>query len=229
MLSDSLRLKQLDSAWVAAHLHSDHIQEFRDKFGGKPVLLLGVHLGSFDLLAWAIPYLRGGTMTFIVRNFKSERLDLWFRSLRESSGNTVIGRERGLRKLVGALKGGSAVGFLFDQNVTRNHALFLPWFDHVAATTVAPGTLAALGKCPVVMVAIRHRAGDDYSFVWTEIPTKDLYESNLGSSELMRQVTERAISVAEKDIRSYPHGWFWIHRRWKTTPEGIPEDFYRDC
>ncbi len=34
--------------------------------------------------------------------------------------------------------------------------------------------------------------------------------------------TQRIHAVLEQVIREYPDQWLWIHRRWKTRPEGEP-------
>jgi KDO2-lipid IV(A) lauroyltransferase len=32
--------------------------------------------------------------------------------------------------------------------------------------------------------------------------------------------TQRVYDVLERVIREHPDQWLWIHRRWKTRPEG---------
>ena len=34
--------------------------------------------------------------------------------------------------------------------------------------------------------------------------------------------TERFNRVIEQYVRRYPEQWLWVHRRWKTRPEGEP-------
>ncbi|MDQ7056350.1 MAG: hypothetical protein Q9M89_07825 [Persephonella sp.] len=30
----------------------------------------------------------------------------------------------------------------------------------------------------------------------------------------------------EKAVRKHPEQYFWVHKRWKTRPEGEPENLY---
>jgi KDO2-lipid IV(A) lauroyltransferase len=34
--------------------------------------------------------------------------------------------------------------------------------------------------------------------------------------------TEFGLKVIEDYVRKYPEQWLWVHRRWKTRPEGEP-------
>jgi KDO2-lipid IV(A) lauroyltransferase len=34
--------------------------------------------------------------------------------------------------------------------------------------------------------------------------------------------TQKFTKVIEDYVRKYPEQWLWVHRRWKTRPEGQP-------
>ena len=120
------------------------------------------------------------------------------------------------------------VGVLFDQNVTRNRAVFVNWFGIPAATTKAVG-MAVLRCRPHVLVAGLISTGHDrYEMHCTELNFDVLCENSSASEEeKIRRITEEVVVEYEKLILQYPQGWFWMHRRWKTRPtEEDKEDFY---
>lgn len=225
MVSDVFRISQLSEEWFRRQVTIEAEEELRNLVANRPVLFLSGHLGSFDLMVAAL-----GTMIqpidFIVRENKIASVEAWSKQLRTRCGNGVIPRSGGLRKILSQLHKGRSVGFLFDQNVTRNHAIFIEWFGRLAATTVAPGLVAERVRCPVVVGWIHYQGADRYVIRWQALDEKALYPATLAVDQVREAVLRQAIEVLERAIRERPADWFWLHRRWKTAPEGVPEDFY---
>jgi KDO2-lipid IV(A) lauroyltransferase len=225
MVSDIFRLSHLSREWFERHVQIDRIEELRSLVKDRTVLYLGGHIGSFDLMVAAFGVLVH-PVDFIVRENKSPIFEKWSTMVRTRLGNGVIPRTGGLRRILTQMKRGRSVGFLFDQNVTRNHAVFVPWFGRLAATTAAPGMVAERVRCPVIIVTGRFEGGDKYSVRWEELDPAAMYGQESSAEEVRRKVCECAVAVLERVIKEQPEDWFWLHRRWKTAPEGVSEDFY---
>jgi Kdo2-lipid IVA lauroyltransferase/acyltransferase len=43
----------------------------------------------------------------------------------------------------------------------------------------------------------------------------------------MIENTARFTAAIEGYVRQYPEQWLWVHRRWKTRPEGEPSLYKR--
>ncbi len=229
LISDCLRLEHLTDDWVREHIDIPYLPRYRELKSTEPergILFVTGHLGSFDLLAYSIGLL-GYPLHFVARRFKNPFLDKWFMGIRERTGNTVIPREGAVRKILKAIERGHDVGILFDQNVTRKHAVFVDWFGRSAATTVAPAIAAITTGCRVVVVGMSYKGNDHYRILCHECDFADITgDETLERSEKIELITAELSREFQKLILSFPEGWFWIHRRWKTAPEGMDENFY---
>jgi KDO2-lipid IV(A) lauroyltransferase len=171
----------------------------------------------------------GHPVAAIARNFKSPRLDRWWRGLREARGNRIIDRSGAYKEMVKELTKGGTVAVLFDQNVRLHHAVFVDWFGKPAATTRAFAMAALRCRVPVMVAGMSYLGGDDkYRVDAIECDFSGVYnDESLNEAEKIELIT-REISERFTDlVRGFPEGWFWIHRRWKTRPEGDSEQIYK--
>ena len=229
LLADVVRAPQLSRDWVAKHVHFPNIEALREMCRDQPdrgVLIATGHLGSFELLARSVA-LWGLPLAFVVRPLKFPRLNRFIEQRRELDGNRVIHRRGALQEAMKRLRRGEVVAMLIDQNVTGNLAVFVPCFGILAATTRAFG-LAALRTRAKVLVAGMTYAGDD-TYVVHSVPCSfdALYEdTNWTVDEKVKRITAEVSQRYEEMIRLSPAEWFWLHRRWKTRPEGEPQEIY---
>lgn len=227
LLADTVRLPSLSPEWVQKHVRCDVLPQYiQAQRGGRGVLIATGHLGSFELLGHAIG-LFGYPLSAVARSFRSQRLDRWWRGLREARGNTIIGRSGAFKEMVETLSRGRSVAVLFDQNVTRNHAVFPTWFGKPAATTRAVALAALRTEAPLFVASIRYSGSDQYVIEALECDCQDIYsDSALTNDEKILCITQRLSDHFCEMIRQFPQGWFWLHRRWKTRPEGDEERVY---
>jgi KDO2-lipid IV(A) lauroyltransferase len=133
-------------------------------------------------------------------------------------GNAPIPRRNAARDILQALRCNEAVGILFDQNTTSDEGVFVDFFGIPAATTPAIATFALRTGAAVVPAFLiwdhankKHRLTFDSAI--------DLVETGDRAQDIVEN-TRRFNQILESYIRRYPDQWLWIHRRWKTRPDG---------
>jgi KDO2-lipid IV(A) lauroyltransferase len=229
LLSDVVRLPQLTPEWAREHVSCPMLEQYVSAFRthpGKGVLIATGHLGSFELLGHAIG-LFGYPLSAIARRFRSPVLDRWWMGLREARGNTIIDRKGAVKEMVNTLLRGRSVAVLFDQNVTRNHAVFPTWFGKPAATTRSVALAALRTEAPVFVASLRYCGNDRYVIEAVECDCADVYRNQeLSMESKIDLITQRLSDQYCRMIAAFPEGWFWLHRRWKTRPEGEQESVY---
>lgn len=231
LIIDFARLEYLDDKWIKENVELD-LNFFKSiagkgESGEKAVLYATGHIGSFELMAHAVAK-SGFPVSFIARNFTLPKTDAWWIGIREKSGNKVIDRKGAVALLLKRLSDGKDCALLFDQNVKRNHAIFTDWFGQKAATTFALAFAALKAESKLVIVSVRYTEYGKYKIVAEECNCRDIYDNHeLTQDEKLFEITQRASNLFQKHILAYPEGWFWMHRRWKTRPEGEKETLYR--
>jgi KDO2-lipid IV(A) lauroyltransferase len=229
LIVDFARLGELDAKWVAEHVSCPFLPRFREikaENPGKGIVIATGHLGSFELLAHCVA-MYGHPISFVVRLFELKRINEWWTAIRERYGNRVISREGAFKHIMSELQRGRDVGILFDQNVKRNHAVFVDWFGRPAATTKSVALAALRTEAPVVVAGVVYRGDGKYEILAEECNFKAIYaDSSLSADEKVVRITQDVSNRYIQFIKESPSEWFWVHRRWKTTPEGVTEKFY---
>jgi KDO2-lipid IV(A) lauroyltransferase len=184
---------------------------------GRGVLLLTAHFGNWELLA-AANVQTGYPLSVVARPLDSPVLDRLVVRFREGGGVEVIPKRRAVRRVLEALRRGSMVGILLDQNTSRREGVFVPFFGDLASTSKSLAVLAFASGAPVVPVFIhREPHGRHRVVVEPAIPPP-----STGDRERdILAFTAAFASIVEARIRQWPGQWLWIHRRWKTRPAAL--------
>ncbi|HEU5393179.1 MAG TPA: lysophospholipid acyltransferase family protein [Candidatus Methylomirabilis sp.] len=214
---ETCRLRRLSPArleQVVSVEGLEHLQRVRQR--GRGVVVVTGHFGSWEVLGRAAPLL-GEAIAFVARPLDNPLLDAWIAGIRTAGGNRVIPKRHAFGHVVETLRRGGTVAMLIDQNVAREQGVFVDFFGTPACTTTA-ATLAArrTGAALVPAVCPRRAPGRFTVRIGKEIPvavTRDRRRDVLAT-------TAEATAVLEAFIREHPEQWFWVHRRWKTRPEG---------
>jgi len=183
----------------------------RAKEKGRGVLVATAHLGNWELSAFAHALLTE-PMNVIVRPLDNPLIDRLVEERRTLSGNRLIDKRDAARRVLKALRNNEAVGILIDQNTSASEGIFVEFFGKLACANPAFVKLAYHSGAPIIPgFALWNRSRKKYILrFYPEIPlTGDIAND-----------TQRIHSLFEEIIRAHPDQWMWIHRRWKTRPEG---------
>ncbi len=180
---------------------------------GSGALIMAVHFNTLEITNVAINRLFNMSMSY--RPHNNPVYDFIQRRGRERHNHNSSALNRNdVRGMVKAMKNGEWLWYAADQDYGPRVSTFVSWFGIEAAMVAAPTRLAAMANVPVV--AMSYRRLDDYSGY--EIQFLPAFE-NFPSSDLDADLL-RLNQHYEKCIRENPEEYLWVHRRFKTRPEG---------
>jgi KDO2-lipid IV(A) lauroyltransferase len=156
----------------------------------------------------------GRPLAVIGRRAGNPLLDSRLRALRARFGNTAIDKDGALKEAVRALRRGAGVGFLLDQDA-RHFGVFASFLGRPASTWPTAASLALRFGLPVLPV-FSHPRPDGTIMVRVE-GALDIGRPR-GPDGGVRGATQMMSDALERQVRSLPHAWFWMHRRFKTRP-----------
>ena len=198
----------------------DGLQNYQQAYARKKgVLFLTAHFGGWELSAFTHS-MYGHWMHVVMRPMDNQYLDRLLQSYRMMHGNKVVPKDDFVRGLLAAMKAGEVVGILMDTNMTPPQGIFVDYFGIPACTASGLARIALRTDAAVV-------------------PTFTIWDEKLGkyrlrfdaalelvrTGELEADIvanTQKFTKVIEDYVRQYPDQWLWVHRRWKTRPEGQP-------
>jgi KDO2-lipid IV(A) lauroyltransferase len=119
-----------------------------------------------------------------------------------------------LRAMIRSLRSNMPVLYIPDQNFGRKHSMFVPFFGIQTATVPATSRLAAIDNTPVLPI-IQQRLPDNQGY-------RLVIEKELENfpTEDQEQDTTLINQIFEQQVRNNPVDYLWVHRRFKTRPEG---------
>jgi KDO2-lipid IV(A) lauroyltransferase len=186
---------------------------------GKGVIFLTGHFGGWEVGSF-VHSLHGNPIRIVVRPLDNPYLDALVDHYRTLHGNSTFGKQDFARGLLTAMKEGATVGILMDQNVTPPAGVFVDFFGQPACTASGIARVAQRTEAAVVPgFTIWDKALGKYRIHFD--PALELARSGDDEKDAIAN-TALFTKVIEKYAREYPDQWLWVHRRWKTRPDGAP-------
>jgi len=184
---------------------------------GRGVLIVTGHLGAWELSSFWHS-LMGHPMTMVIRRLDNARVDRMVNAIRCMHGNRVVHKDDFARGLLVAMRQGDTVGILMDTNMTPPQGVFVPFFGVPACTASGLARVALRTGAAVLPGFLVWEAAEE-KYVLRFGPEIVLQQTGDDERDVLEN-TARFTAAIEEFVRQYPDQWLWVHRRWKTRPEG---------
>jgi len=189
----------------------EHLQQATAQ--GKGVLLLGAHFTSLEISGRLLSQFHPCAAMY--RKHDNPLFEAIIKHSRETHLDKIISR-RDMRGMVRALREGTVVWYATDQDFGPRNSVFAPFFGLQTASLVMTSKLARLSGAPVVPF-FSQRLDDDSGYKLILLPALTNFPSGDDVAD-----AARINAIIEKQVRKVPDQYLWLHRRFKTRPEGEP-------
>jgi KDO2-lipid IV(A) lauroyltransferase len=190
------------------------------KAQGRGVILLTGHIGTWELSVYAHS-IYGYPMSFLARRVDNPLVERLAETHRARYGNRSIDKKNSVREVLKTLKSGGVVGILADLNASREEGVFCDFFGVQACTTAGVATLALRTGAVVLPGYLVWDEAAHIHRLHFDPPIETINTGNQKEDVVVN--TGRYTKTLEAIICRHPDQWLWIHRRWRTRPEGEPE------
>jgi KDO2-lipid IV(A) lauroyltransferase len=133
-------------------------------------------------------------------------------------GSEQYSRSDGIRPVVKIMKRGLPFFIMPDMDLGPQDSVFVDFFGVPTATVTALPRLARLTHAVIVPLVVR--VNDDHSgYTVRFYPPWTDYPGELDDASAVRAMN----AFIEDRVRDMPAQYYWVHRRFKTRPEGLPK------
>tara|TARA_R110002050_G_scaffold9504_1_gene32985 strand:+ start:120201 stop:121112 length:912 start_codon:yes stop_codon:yes gene_type:complete len=193
----------------------EHLESALEK--GKGVILLTGHFTSMELGGRLIMLKNPCYVMF--RELNNQLFNAVMMQARTHHSEGIVLRDDP-RPMVRALKKNKVVWYAPDQDFGRKMSVFAKFFGVSAATVPATARLVKMSGAAVIPFVPRREPDGSYtlslSAPLTDFPSGD----DMADAQVIN-------NLLEKEIRQSPAQYLWIHRRFKTQPEGEKASLYK--
>jgi len=199
-------------------LHGKEILHRRME-SGKGCILLGSHLGSFEVLRALGVMQRNFPVKVLMDTTKNENITRFLDALNPVIANTVITPDRAdtLLTVKESLDAGFFVGTLGDRVSSGDKKTKCQFLGQPVAFPVGPVVLAAMTHRPVILFFGLYRGGNRYEIYFEHFADEITLERDRRAEEIqlwMQRYAERL----EHYARLAPYNWFNFYPFWEQAP-----------
>jgi KDO2-lipid IV(A) lauroyltransferase len=216
LLADFSRLPSLNKKDVAGFVEIEGL-ELLDKAlrRGKGGVVVSGHLGNWELMGSSAAVL-GYPVSYVVTGQENERVDELMDCFRRKTGVQIIKRREAIKGVLKALRENRLVAILSDQDA-HEAGVFVPFFGREASTPRGAALFAIRSGAELIFAESYLQQSRKLKVIFQPVPREDLPDDFNAAADVL---TGRFTRMLEDAVRRHPEQWFWMHRRWKSRPQG---------
>ncbi|MCF7885032.1 MAG: lysophospholipid acyltransferase family protein [Candidatus Marinimicrobia bacterium] len=129
------------------------------------------------------------------------------------NGGTLFRKKESVLRMMRFIKNNGLLFMISDQDA-RGSGIFVNFFNRPSSSYRGPALFAIKFKTPLIAMTCIWKNGK-YVISSKVFKTKSRKADKEGIKKLLQEYT----SYFENKIRKYPEQYYWLHRRWKTSPQ----------
>jgi len=186
---------------------------------GRGALLLGAHLGSFEMMSAVGRRQPGVRVAVAMYEDNANRVRALVRAGIQGNVPEIIplGHLEAMLRIRDCLNEGTFVGMLADRTIGESPAQVVSFLGAPALFPSGPMRAAAALRCEAIFITCLYRGGNRYHVVFRQLA--DFSHPCAGGREAaVREAIERYVALVEEYCRSDPWNWFNFYDFWHGAP-----------
>jgi KDO2-lipid IV(A) lauroyltransferase len=180
---------------------------------GTGVIIVSAHFGNWEFGTGYVGS-RGVPATAVQQNQKNVFIDKRMKDIRRKWGVEIIDTKGAVKNSVEKIRTGRIVALLGDQDA-GSRGIFVPFFSRPASTHFGAAVIHQRTGAPLYFVECSRVENYKIDFIFKRIDTRISAED---PEEQVKQIAALLMQYLEKTVRRYPKQYFWMHKRWKSSP-----------
>jgi predicted LPLAT superfamily acyltransferase len=182
---------------------------------GKGCVLLGSHLGSFEVLRALGVMQRSFPLKVLMDTMHNQNITRFFDALNPKIASTVIAPDRPdtLLRVKESLDAGFFIGMLGDRVASGDKTTQCQFLGAPAAFPAGPILLAAMMHCPVILFFGLYHGGNRYEIHFEHFADEIILDRDR-RAEGIQLWMQRYVQRLEHYARLAPYNWFNFYPFW---------------
>lgn len=195
-------------------LHTIEGIEHLNRENGQAILMLAMHNSCLEMAYGPLALSHKLKILFRVHN--NPFWEYVAQKGRNRYNLELVSNKR-VSRFIDYLNSGETGVIAADHDLGRKNSIFVPFFGIPTATVTTPSTLAQSTNAKVVF-SCGYRTRNGYVIKLSPV-------SNFPTQDVNADII-RFSALVEEHVRQHPGEYIWMHRRFKTRPEG-EDSFYK--